>query len=108
VLLDLLRFSNGGEGPVALPPLVFVLDDVDFIIDCLKAPSTAQLYPGLLFFGSNGGLERIGFDTRGAAPPWPVVMMDPVAGVESVVTIARDIEEFIQSVGVDSPARRGA
>src|SRR6476620_3197565 len=61
LLFDFLRFSNGGEGPLALPPLLFVLDGVDYIITNLQARSIRDLYPGLLFFGSNGGLERIGF-----------------------------------------------
>jgi hypothetical protein len=103
LLLELLRFSNGGEGPLALPPLRFVLDDVDFILSNLVAPNMREAYPGMLFFGSNGGLESIAFDTRGAGPPWPIVMLDQVAGNESAVTIARDLEEFLKAVGLEAP-----
>jgi hypothetical protein len=91
LLFDFLLFSNGGEGPLALPPLVFILDDVDFIIGNVMDLRTRELYPGLVLFGSNGGLERIAFDVRGTEPPWPIVMMDPVAGNDSAIVIARDI-----------------
>jgi hypothetical protein len=93
--------------PLALPPLVFALDDVDAIISSLQDSQTRALYPGMVFVGGNGGLERIAFDTRGPEPPWPIVMMDPVAGNESAVTIARDFAEFVDAVDRSLPDQHG-
>jgi len=66
------------------------------------------LYPGLLFFGSNGGLERIAFDMRSSRPPWPIVMIDPVAGNDSAVPIAHHLEEFVEAIGRPPPEPTGA
>lgn len=98
-LLALLQVSNGGEGPVALPPLVFVLDDVDSIILGIKDEETCESCHGFVFFGGNGGLERIALDVRGSSPPWPIVMLDPIAGPESAQRIAEDFERFLDAVG---------
>jgi hypothetical protein len=56
-----LRVSNGGDGDLALPPLMFVPDSLEDIID-------------VIFFGGDGGLERIALDCRAGLEPWPIVM----------------------------------
>jgi hypothetical protein len=101
--LDLLRFSNGGEGDLALPPLLFMLDAVDEIVKSLNDSFLVEEFPGFLFFGGNGGLERIAFDLRGGSPPWPIMMIDPIAGPESARVIAPSIESFIQAIGRELP-----
>src|SRR5947208_12020655 len=61
--LELLRFSNGGEGPLALPPLWFQLYAVKDCIDlCHANQHVLQNFPTLMFFSSNGGLESIIFN----------------------------------------------
>ncbi|MFO0913560.1 MAG: SMI1/KNR4 family protein [Pirellulales bacterium] len=100
-LLDLLRQTNGGEGDLALPPLLFVLDTVDDIIDGLNDAFLKEEFPQFLFFGGNSGLERIAFDLRKDTQPLPIVMIDPIAGPESAETIAPDIETFIAAIGVE-------
>jgi hypothetical protein len=98
-LLDLWRFSNGGEAEdITLPPLLFVLDAVEEATDALDREFETEEFPSLVFFGSNGGLERIALDYRAGAPP-SVVMVDPIAGIESAEKIANDISEFIQAIG---------
>ena len=97
--IDLLRFGDGGEGPVALPPLYFMLYPAADAAELNTTPNQQELYPGLFVFGSNGGLESIAFDTR-AARPWPVVMYDPVAGVESAIVIAKDMAAFVAAIGL--------
>ena len=99
--LELLRHSDGGEGPLALPPLYFLLYDAGFAAE-LNAGIDPR--PGYFAFGSNGGLERIAFDVR-ADPPWPVVMYDPVAGIEGAVVIARDMARFVSAIGLGPPDR---
>jgi hypothetical protein len=57
-LVDLPRYSNGGEGGLALAPRWFVLDRVDEIIESLDDSFLKDELAGLVCFGSNGGLER--------------------------------------------------
>lgn len=96
----LLRYSNGGEGPLALPPLYFMLYQAEYASEVNQSADQRELYPGHFVIGSNGGLETIAFDTR-ATEPWPIVMYDAVAGTESDVTIAKNMEEFIRAIGID-------
>ena len=100
--LALLRCSNGGEGDIALPPLLFVLDPVKEILSGLADSFLQEELPGFMFFGGNGGLERIAFDLRGPEP-WPVVMIDPIAGPESAVVIASTFDQFLSALGLESP-----
>ncbi len=102
-LLDLLHFSNGGEGDLALPPLLFMLDPVEAIIEGISDSFLLKEFPGFLFIGGNGGLERIAFDTRHGSPPWPIVMIDPIAGLNSTYTIAPDFATFVQAIGLELP-----
>lgn len=99
-LIALLGYSNGGEGNLALPPLYFVLNTVDEIIRSLYGDFETSEFPGLIFFGGNGGLERIAFDTRDASPPWPIVMVDPIAGLSSVEPIASCFDKFALAIGL--------
>jgi hypothetical protein len=98
--LDLLRFSNGGEGPLALAPLYFMLYEVELVVEINGSEDQDEIYPGHFVFGSNGGLETIAFDTRGGTP-WSIVMYDAVAGIESRVVVAKDMADFLGAVGVD-------
>jgi hypothetical protein len=96
-----LRLTNGGEGEFALAPLWFQLFDVACAIEMWNSPHHRKYYPRHFFFGSNGGLESIAMDMTGVAP-WPVVMLDLVAGLESSVTIAPSFTDFLSHVGVRS------
>jgi hypothetical protein len=57
--LALLRFSNGGEGPLALAPMWFQLYSVEDCIELCHLGEVLQAFPDFMFFGSNGGLESI-------------------------------------------------
>lgn len=104
--VELLRFSNGGEGPVALPPLWFQLYAVkDCIALCLNQ-DILERFPTFMFFGSNGGLESIGFDLR-EGPPWRIVMVDQIAGTESSEQIAPNFRAFIESLGFETDSQLG-
>jgi len=98
--VDLLRYSNGGEGPIALPSLYFMLYDATYAAKVNASAEQRDLYPGHFVIGSNGGLETIAFDTCNECP-WPVVMYDGVAGVDSAVVIARDMSTFVRAIGLD-------
>ena len=99
--LEFLRYSNGGEGELALEPLWFQLFDVSFAIKLWKDESYRDEYPDLFFFGSNGGMESIAFDMSQPSP-WPIVMVDCVAGLESLVKISENFNDFIDKVGVNA------
>ena len=98
--LALLRYTNGGEGPLSLPPLYFLLYDTDLAREINHCADQQELYTGHFVIGSNGGAETIAFDTR-AGKPWPIVMYDAVAGTETEVTIANNMEEFIGAMGLE-------
>lgn len=100
-LLDLLRFSDGGEGELALPPYWFVMDSVSAIVHSLLDPSEREQYAGFVFFGGNGGLERLALDCRSGTEPWPVVMIDPIAGPESAEPVAPRFEVFAAAIGLE-------
>ncbi|OYY48732.1 MAG: hypothetical protein B7X95_09615 [Methylophilaceae bacterium 17-44-8] len=97
--IEFLRYSNGGEGELALEPLWFQLFDVAFAIQLWQDDKYRREYPDLFFFGSNGGLESIAFDMS-CPKPWPIVMVDSIAGLDSARRISRSIEEFIERVGL--------
>jgi len=99
--LDLLRFSNGGEGPLALPPLWFQLYAVNDCIALCLNQLILERFPTFMFFGSNGGLESIAFDFR-EGPPWRIVMVDQIAGTESAEEIAPNIGAFIEAIGTET------
>jgi hypothetical protein len=96
--LELLRYSNGGEGELSLQPLWFQLFDIAFAIQLWRDENYRGEYPDLFVFGSNGGLESIAFDMSNSKP-WPIVMVDCIAGLDSTRRISSSIEEFIQRIG---------
>jgi hypothetical protein len=97
--LEFLRFSNGGEGELELDPCWFQLFEVAIAIQLWQDQSYRDPYPDLFFFGSNGGMESIAFDMS-QPEPWPIVMIDDVAGIESARQISLNIQSFIQKVGI--------
>lgn len=97
--LDLLRFSNGGEGKIALPPLIFCLDKIQEIISLINDEFYQSQFPNFLFFGGNGNIEMIAFDLR--KQHYSIAMIDPIAGEESAIEIAPNITEFINAIGFE-------
>jgi hypothetical protein len=98
--LDLLRFSNGGSGTLALPPLRLDLFSIDEVIEKSADEFYGDEFPDFIFLGGNGGLELIAFDlSRGE--PRPVVMVDPIAGAESAVEIAPSMAQLIEAMGLE-------
>ncbi|HEU4391129.1 MAG TPA: SMI1/KNR4 family protein [Blastocatellia bacterium] len=98
--LSLLRYSNGGEGPLALAPLVFVLYRVNDTIGMMADQFYRGEFPAYRFFGGNGGLELLAFDLRNGSP-YPIVMIDPIAGSESAVEIAPSFAKFCEAIGLE-------
>jgi len=98
--LDLLAFSNGGEGPLAVAPYNLCLDTALMVAEGISSGNYGQDdFDGFLIFGSNGAGEYLAFDTR-AATPWPIVTIDMVAGGQSAEVIASDFDAFCDQIGV--------
>eukprot|EP01035_Chromulina_nebulosa_P040418 gene40418-54665_t len=54
--LDLLTFSNGGEGPLAINPYNFCLDPALTVVEAIESGNHGQAdLHGFLIFGNNGG-----------------------------------------------------
>lgn len=73
-----LRIGNGGDGFVGENAYV-ILWKCDELAELNKAYEVEQYAPGLLLFGSDGGGEAFGFDTRDA--DWPIVQV-PFVGMD--------------------------
>ncbi len=100
--VDLLAFSDGGEGPLAINPHHFCLDPARTVVETINSANHGQVdLHGFLIFGSNGGGEYLAFDTRNGTP-WPVVTIDMVAGGESAEVIAPDFGAFYDQIGIEA------
>jgi len=73
----------------------------DCIDLCHANQHVLENFPTFMFFGSNGGLESIAFDLR-VGPPWPIVMIDQIAGPESAKEIAPNMGAFIEAIGIEA------
>ncbi|SEI84881.1 hypothetical protein SAMN05518849_1011103 [Sphingobium sp. AP50] len=102
--LDLLAFSDGGEGPLAVQPYNLCLDSAMTVAEAINSENNGQAdLQGFLIFGSNGGGEYLAFDTRKEAP-WPVVVIDMVVGGNSASVIAPDFNVFYDRIGFEAEA----
>jgi hypothetical protein len=102
--VELLRFCDGGYGELDAPPLLFHMDSIAESVEHNEIWRKEGQYVDFWFIGRNGGLETIGFDLR-SGPPWPLVMIDCIAGDKSAERIANDMADFIEKIGlaVDRP-----
>jgi hypothetical protein len=100
--VDLLTFSNGGEGPLPMNPYNLCLDEAGTVADGIATDNHGRAdLNGFIVFGGNGGGEYIAFDTRSGAP-WSVVCIDMVAGAISAEVIAPNFDAFYDRIGVEA------
>ena len=97
--IELLRYCDGGEGDVDAPCLLFMLDSIAAAVEHNEMWRNEDCFADFWFIGGNGGVEKIAFDLR-AGPPWPVVMIDCIAGEDSAQQIASTMAEFVQKIGL--------
>jgi len=90
---QLLQHMNGGEGFIGKHYLM--LWSVERFIEMNTGTYFAESAPGLVVFGSDGGGEAFGFDTRSAPPP---IVVAPYAGMEWEVAfrVAPTFDLFLQ------------
>ena len=98
-LLSLWRYSNGGEGDIALPPMWFVLSNVEDVLQLNTDCNLEGDYDDFQFFGTNGGMETIGLDLT--KPNRPVFMIDLISGKASIEYIADNAWEFVKVIGLE-------
>ena len=75
--VEFLKLTNGGEGFIGREYMI--LWGVEELVPMNQSYEVQKYVPGLLIFGSNGGGEAYGFDTR--TPQWPIVQV-PFVGME--------------------------
>jgi len=102
--VELLRYCEGGWGELDTPPLLFQIDSVAESVERNEIWRKEGQYTDYWVIGGNGGLETIGFDLR-SGPPWPLAMIDCIAGDDSARRIAADMADFVEKIGlaVDRP-----
>ena len=88
-----LKLTNGGEGFIGQECAIFWK-----VEDLAQANADYQVHEyaaGLLIFGSDGGGEAYGFDTR--REPWSVVRM-PFVGMnwDQAISIGDSFNEFLE------------
>lgn len=99
-LLELLRYSNGGEGPLAAQPFWFQLYPAEEIAEIERSGAFEEFFDGLFVFGRNGGGEAIAVDLRNEKAA-PVISFDMTNMdiEEGVLHIASDFATFVDMVG---------
>jgi len=116
--LALLRYSNGGGGPLGVEPRWFELDSVEELVEqneWMHAKRQRQVYvpnegyqpqeyeylPGNYFvFGGSGGGELLVFNTQ-EEQPWKVYHIDMIgfSSEEDAWLSAPDFRAFIEAMG---------
>ena len=88
-----LKLTNGGEGFIGGEYAIFW--NVEELAEANADYQVHEYAAGLLIFGSNGGGEAYGFDTR--REPWPVVRM-PFVGMnwDQAISIGDSFSEFLE------------
>ncbi len=92
--LELMRRSNGIEGPVGEDNYI-MLWPVEEIKELNEGYAVAEFAPGLLLIGSDGGGTGYAFDTRHDSMP---VVEVPFVGMshEEAETVGSSVEDFIE------------
>ncbi len=97
--LDILRKYNGGEGDLALPPMWLQLWGIDEVMENYESEFYKKEFPGYFFFASNGGMESIAM-IKTNNNEMKIVMVDPIAGINSTEIIAQDFLTFERAIGL--------
>jgi hypothetical protein len=101
--LGLLRYSNGGEGELAVQPLWFVIFPIEEVVHPNVQATVTDYLPGYFRFGSSGGGCSLLFNTR-ESRPWKVYWVDDVGMEEEYVNeSAPNFGAFIRAMGRPSP-----
>ncbi|ARS26015.1 SMI1/KNR4 family protein [Sphingomonas sp. KC8] len=99
-LIELLRVTDGGEGPLPVQPLWFCLYPAAEIAQIERDGTFKEFFPNLFVVGGNSGGEAVAIDLREPTSA-PVVSFDMtnIDLKESVRHIANDFEAFVDLIG---------
>ena len=101
-LLNLLRHSNGGEGPIPVQPWWFQLYPAEEISRIEEGGAFKEFFGEFFVFGDNGGGEAMALDLRQTATLSVICFdMTNIDLAESVLPIATNFDEFVEMVGVE-------
>ncbi|OSA97880.1 UNVERIFIED_ORG: hypothetical protein B2H98_06495 [Clostridium botulinum] len=94
--INFMLSSNGGEGWIGQNSYL-MLWRLEDILELNIKYNTFELIPGLLIFGSNGGIDAYAFDTRLKAIP---IVNVPFIGMNlnEVNYIGDTFEEFLENL----------
>lgn len=97
---DLLKFSNGGEGPLSASPFTLCLESAESAAANKNGGTYTEFFQNFFVFGSNGGGDLLAFDLRGTRP-WPIVAIDAtnIDLDESVDLVAEEFQSFVGFIG---------
>lgn len=96
--LTMLKRFNGGKGELALSPMWLQLWSVNEVLEYYNSESHLREFPDYFFFASNGGVETIAMH-KSSTGSMEIVMIDAIAGIQSVEVIAKDFGEFEDAIG---------
>lgn len=97
--LDFIAKHNGCDGSIGEEGYVRIWS-LDNVIARTEGSNVAELAPGLLLFGGDGGNEAFAFDRQD--PKWPIVMV-PLVGMsrKDMKFVAGTFTEFIERLAAD-------
>ena len=95
--LNFLRQHNGGEGFIG--DNYIILWKAEELADFNREYEVEEYAPGILLFGSSGGGEGYGFDTRSAGMP---IVRIPFIGMERryATAVAKDFPDLFAQLAM--------
>ncbi len=106
--LSLLRYSNGGDGPLDTQPCWFIIEPVEGLIELNDRPmqvyvpnigyQVQEYLPGYFAFGTNGSGEFLVFNTQ-EEQPWKVYSAPMIGSDEDVMECTSDFRTFVELMG---------
>jgi hypothetical protein len=94
---ELLRVTDGGEGPLAIDPGWFQLWRTEEIPEHYRGYATAEYFPEYLGFGSSGGGVMLAFKEGAGAKVFGIDFCN--SDPNDIWVIADDFQTFVSSMG---------
>jgi len=101
--IELLKYGNGGQGPLSNDPYYFILYSVDEVLRIFREKTFEKFFAGLFVIGGSGGGDAVAIDFR-STNSRHIVCFDLINTdlEESVVFVAKDFESFLPMIGLEA------